>query len=95
MRRRYCVGTRRQSVLTQIHVDECAKVLDHENVPQFETRMVAEVKLYWIIYTQCCAARLNPSAIRASLSSWKRDWAVLFGKSKQILYLHTCWSGLI
>lgn len=77
---RYCVGTRRKSLLTQTQVDDCAKVLEHQDIPQFETRMVAEVKLYWIIYTQCCASRLNLHNIRISLDSWKRDWAVLFGK---------------
>lgn len=77
---RYCVGTRRKSLLTQTQIDECAKVLDLEQIPQFETRMVAEVKLYWIIYTQCCASRLNLTSIRTSLGVWKRDWNYLFGE---------------
>lgn len=84
---RYCVGTRRKSLLTQTQIDECTKVLELEQIPQFETRMVAEVKLYWIIYTQCCAARLNLTSIRASLSAWKRDWNYLFGERSFLVVL--------
>lgn len=76
---RYCVGTRRKSLLNQKEVDDCDKVLEHEETPQFETRMVAEVKLYWIIYSQCCAPRVNLGSIRAALSAWKRNWHSLFG----------------
>lgn len=41
--------------------------------------MVAEVRLYWIIYKQCMEIA-DERATEASLSVWKQEWAELFGK---------------
>ena len=42
--------------------------------------MVAEVKLYWIVYEKCCGSQVNVADTKAALKAWQEDWAALFGK---------------
>lgn len=42
--------------------------------------MLSEVKLYWVIYEQTSNARDRQQTENA-LSSWRHEWADLFGKS--------------
>ena len=78
---RYCVGTRRQTMLTQEHVDKCQIPLENGRFKNYEARMVAEVKLYWVIYTKCCPQdhQVDLSNAKLSLHKWKEDWTSLFG----------------
>lgn len=43
--------------------------------------MVAEVKLYWIVYEKCCGSQVNMADTKSALKAWQEDWAALFGKS--------------
>ncbi|KAJ6007259.1 hypothetical protein N7540_011235 [Penicillium herquei] len=56
----YCVGTRRQAMLNQKHIDACQEVFEHGSLTNYEARMVAEVKLYWVIYEKCCPQNQEP-----------------------------------
>ncbi|ATY64959.1 C6 finger domain [Cordyceps militaris] len=76
----YCVGTRRQALLRQEHVDRCAHPAGTGSLGNYEARMVAEVKLYWVMYTECCpqTGPVDVQAAKAALQDWKREWASLF-----------------
>lgn len=80
----YCVGTRRQAMLNQSHVDRCSHLLETGSLKNYEARMVAEVKLYWVIYTKCCpqSNRVDLQDARSALQSWKKDWASLFDEPR-------------
>lgn len=77
---RYCVGTRRQALLNQTQIDQSLRLLETENVTNFEARMAAEVKLYWIIYEKCCTAQVDMVATKNALRAWQQEWAALFGR---------------
>ncbi|CAI6332092.1 unnamed protein product [Periconia digitata] len=72
----YCVGTHRRSVLTQDDVSRCRLILSADHATNFESRMVAEVHLYWIIYQNCNTWIDLPKA-QAALNSWKMEWGFL------------------
>lgn len=78
---RYCVGTRRQALLNQEQIDHCIRLINSDNITNYESRMVAEVNLYWIIYRNSCASNVNLSEVKHALQTWRRDWTTLFGKS--------------
>ena len=42
--------------------------------------MVAEVKLYWIIYEKCSGTHVDLADTKAILQAWKQDWSNLFSK---------------
>ncbi|KAM3433620.1 hypothetical protein NHJ13734_006386 [Beauveria thailandica] len=71
----YCVGTRRPAMLTQEHVGRCLHVLETGILQNYEARMVAEVKLYWVMYTKCSAqdCRVNLQIAKVGLEDWKNE----------------------
>lgn len=76
---RYCVGTRRQALLNQEQINHCLRLIELDNITNYEARMVAEVNLYWIIYTHSCRSNINLSETKNALQIWRRDWTTLFG----------------
>ncbi|KAF1982712.1 hypothetical protein K402DRAFT_188614 [Aulographum hederae CBS 113979] len=69
----YCVGTRRPSVLNRVQIDQCKRALSFDSTTNFETRMVAELNLYWILYESLSFSVDLPKS-QAALQSWKQDW---------------------
>ena len=41
--------------------------------------MVAEVNLYWIIYTHCSKVPVDLPKTQDALHEWKQQWKFLFG----------------
>lgn len=76
----YCVGTRRKAQLDREQIDQCRRILDSDLVTNFETRMVAEVNLYWIIYESCSRGSVDVPGTQSRLSAWKNEWKFLFGR---------------
>lgn len=77
--RSYCVGTRRRSVLNEADIRRCKAILDSNTTTNFESRMVAEVHLYWIMYHNCSTPVDLPKT-QQSLHVWKEEWGWLLGK---------------
>ncbi|KAF1996810.1 hypothetical protein P154DRAFT_547693 [Amniculicola lignicola CBS 123094] len=57
-------------------VDCCCVILGSDHATNFESRMVAEVYLYWIIYESCGVSVDLPKA-QAALHTWKEEWGFL------------------
>ena len=76
----YCVGTRRRVILDRNQIDKCSEILISDHATNFETRMVAEVNLYWIIYESCSAVQVDLPKTQAALHEWRQEWKFLFGK---------------
>ena len=62
-------------------VEKCRQILDSDHATNFETRMVAEVMLYWIIYESCSSVQVDLPKTQAALHEWRQEWKFLFGKS--------------
>jgi len=77
----YCVGTRRRSILDRKQVEQCRQILDSDHATNFETRMVAEIMLYRIIYESCSSAQVDLPKTQAALHEWRQEWKFLFGKA--------------
>ncbi|KAF2682405.1 hypothetical protein K458DRAFT_307421, partial [Lentithecium fluviatile CBS 122367] len=77
----YCVGTRRKAVLDQKDVDRCRLVLGSDHATNFESRMVAEVHLYWIMY-QSCTSTVDLPKTQRMLHSWKEEWGFLLDQPR-------------
>jgi hypothetical protein len=71
----YCVGTRRRAVVDQTDIDRCRLLLESEKATDFETRMVAEIYLYWALYESFNAP---VDQAQATLKSWKSEWQNVF-----------------
>lgn len=72
-------------MLGESDIETCQRILHqgkHSQMTNFEVRMVAEVKLYWIIYKQCCNAQIDRLATQTALSAWKQESTALFGLSE-------------
>jgi len=65
-------------MLDRQDVDKCRLVLGSEHATNFESRMVAEVHLYWIMY-QSCAASVDLPKTQGTLHAWKEEWGFLLG----------------
>jgi hypothetical protein len=65
---------------TQIY--RCRLILDSDFVTNFETRMVAEINLYWCIYEYCSGPKLDLAKAQSSLLSWKTEWKYLFDQPR-------------
>lgn len=80
----YCVGTRRQTMLNQDHVDRCSHLLETGSLKNYEARMVAEVRLYWVMYTKCSPQnnQVDLHDAKAALQHWKKEWANLFDEPR-------------
>lgn len=77
----YCVGTRRKSILDDQQIKKCRTILDSDHATNFETRMIAEVSLYWIIYIHCSNMPVDLPKTQESLHEWKQEWKFLFGRT--------------
>ncbi|OAG08726.1 uncharacterized protein CC84DRAFT_1194815 [Paraphaeosphaeria sporulosa] len=77
----YCVGTRRKSVLDEEDIHRSRLILGSHNATNFESRMVAEVHLYWVIYRNCSEA-LDLPRTQESLSKWKEEWGWLLDQPR-------------
>lgn len=71
---------RRHAIISQAEIDRCLRFLEADNVNNYETRMVAEVQLYWVIYQQCCVGRVDLLGVIRALQLWQHKWISLFGK---------------
>ncbi|KAJ9269984.1 hypothetical protein DTO212C5_3954 [Paecilomyces variotii] len=80
----YCVGTRRPAMLNQQHVDHCQYIFENGNLTNYEARMVAEVKLYWVIYKKCCPQShlVDLPEAELALKNWRKEWASLFDEPR-------------
>jgi hypothetical protein len=45
--------------------------------------MIAEVKLYWILYQNLYDSQVDLSELKHALQGWQQDWAALFSKKVQ------------
>ncbi|KAL6351908.1 hypothetical protein LRP88_14720 [Fusarium phalaenopsidis] len=75
---RYCVGTRRHSLLNQTQIDRCLELVKFDGITNYESRMVAEVELYWIIYNKCGRPQIDLEDTKLALQSWQREWTGLY-----------------
>ncbi|KAF2485633.1 hypothetical protein BDY17DRAFT_322462 [Neohortaea acidophila] len=90
------VSMRRQSMVTKSDVEASRKILQSDIVTNFETRMVAELHLYWTIYEQCVAVDVHLPRAKAALQSWKEEWAFLFNQPRrQFLEISFFFAGLL
>lgn len=91
----YCVGTRRKAVLDRKDVEQCRRILDAQQTSNFESRMVAEVFLYWIIYE----SSLNPVDVprtQSALQTWREEWNFLFDQPRsQFIQMGYCFAQLL
>ncbi|KAI7247292.1 hypothetical protein KC352_g13804 [Hortaea werneckii] len=72
-----CISTRRTAVVTSSDIEMARPLLTFGN--NFETRVVAELALYWILYEH----RINGTLrTRGALHDWKRQWARLFDQPR-------------
>jgi hypothetical protein len=75
----YCVGTRRRAMIGQDRIDQCGKILDFDGVTNFQTRMVAEINLYWAVYQQSTDVNIDLPRFQITLDGWKKKWGFLMG----------------
>ncbi|OCL12435.1 hypothetical protein AOQ84DRAFT_285221 [Glonium stellatum] len=78
----YCVGTRRKSLIDRDQVNRCRDVLDSDHATNYESRMVAEVNLYWIIYESCSVIPVDLPKTQAVLHTWREEWKWLFDQPR-------------
>jgi hypothetical protein len=76
----YCVGTRRRTILDHQQIVKCREILDTDHATNFETRMVAEINLYWVIYECCSTMPVDLPRTQAALHEWRQEWKFLFGR---------------
>jgi hypothetical protein len=77
----YCVGTRRRAVIERKDIDRCRLILGSENATNFETRMVAEIFLYWVLY-ESSNSPVNLPKTQAALQTWKSEWQYVFDRPR-------------
>jgi len=70
----YCVGTRRKAMIGSCEVQRCKDVLKFDDDSNYETRMVAETHLYWIMYEHCLNSNVDLPKTQSALHSWKQEW---------------------
>lgn len=77
----YCVGTRRKAVIDRKDIERCRVILASDHATNFESRMVAEIFLYWIVYENCSASVDLPKT-QTALQTWKLEWQYLFDQPR-------------
>lgn len=77
----YCVGTRRKAIISQEDINQCRLILGSDHATNFETRMVAEVSLYWVLYESLCAPVDLPRT-QAALKTWKNEWQYVLDRPR-------------
>lgn len=68
-------------MISESQTDVCVSLLKHKDVDNFESRMAAEVRLYWIIAKNCSASEVNLAETEAALQGWNQEWSALFSES--------------
>ena len=81
----HCVGTRRPAALSQRQIQHLVCSTDRKKLSNFETRMIAEVKLYWLIYQISSASPNGFSRADHRLVEWRDEHVQLFGMSYHCL----------
>jgi hypothetical protein len=76
----YSVGTRRRSMIGHVQVEKCRHILASDNATNFETRMVAEIQLYWVLYENCCLGPVDLPKAQSALSKWRQSWKSVLGE---------------
>jgi len=74
------------AILDDTKINACSMLLERygrSRLSNFEVRMVAEVRLYWIIYKHYMGIS-DKSATDTGLSLWKQEWIDLFGKPSTV-----------
>lgn len=66
-------------MITEVQINRCSRLIESESITNYESRMVAEVKLYWIIYKQCSGSQIDLPETKDILQSWRHKWHALFG----------------
>ncbi|TVY85310.1 putative transcriptional regulatory protein [Lachnellula suecica] len=67
--------------LCLVHL-QCRDILGSDQATNFETRMVAEINLYWIIYESCSSSSLDLPKTQKLLQEWKNEWRFLFDQPR-------------
>lgn len=75
----YCVGTRRKAVINRTDINQCRLILGSDHASRFETRMVAEIFLYWVIYDSFNSPVDLPRT-QSALQAWKSEWQHIFDR---------------
>lgn len=75
----HCVGTKRPAALSQKQIQHIVRSTDYNKLSNFEGRMVAEVKLYWLVYQMSSAPPISISRTDRLLDEWAEEHAALFG----------------
>ncbi|KAM3543249.1 hypothetical protein ARSEF1564_003879 [Beauveria bassiana] len=72
------------SKLTSEEVSRCLPVIETGILQNYEARMVAEVRLYWVMYTKCSAqdCRVDLQAAKVGLKDWKNEHANLLDEPR-------------
>jgi hypothetical protein len=55
-------------------VNRCRQILEFDGVTNFETRMAAEIQLYWCMYEHCTVAHVDLEKVQSALDAWKQTW---------------------
>jgi hypothetical protein len=74
------MGTKRRSMIDADQVARCRMILESDYITNFETRMVAEINLYWYMYEHCSGSRVDLLKAQSALYTWKQEWKFVLGK---------------
>lgn len=94
-----CITMRRNSIIRRADVEPIRRLIATESLSNYDTRMIAELNLYWIIYEHYVPASAFPAGIdlpkaQDALAAWRREWAFLFDEPRSqfismgILFAH-------
>lgn len=64
-----------------IRIDRCTKILEFDHCSNFQTRMVAEIDMYWRMYESLAVAQVDLPKVRNALLEWSQKWDFLLRKS--------------
>ncbi|CAO2657023.1 Nn.00g058260.m01.CDS01 [Neocucurbitaria sp. VM-36] len=91
----YCVGTRRKAVIDRRDIEKCRVILESDHATNFESRMVAEIFLYWIVY-ETCSASVDLPKTQTAFQKWKLEWQYLFDQPRsQFVQMGFCFAQLL
>ena len=76
-------------MIDQAQVDKCSEMVQSDHSTNFETRMVAEIHLYWIIYESCSGSAVDLPKTQTALHAWKQKWEFVLGmQPSHIFFLY-------
>ncbi|RAL04664.1 uncharacterized protein BO80DRAFT_461731 [Aspergillus ibericus CBS 121593] len=72
----YCVGTSRKPMLQSAQITRCKSTVTADQITNYETRMVAEIDLYWTVSNQLLNNRETINILESitELQAWKQEW---------------------